>query len=154
MAEEKDLEEMTEEERKEHLKKVREEIEERTKEIREKAKIANEAMAEGKGKLKLEKPITAGDTEIEELVYDFNELSGLEFTEAMDSDMNAQQIFRITNKQALSLFAVAAAKQTPQLDKRDIIERIGMTDSVAATQIAILFFSASTRAGRMRISKK
>ena len=151
---EKDFSEMTEEEKKEHLKKVREEVEERTKEIREKAKIANEAMAEGKGKLKLEKPITAGDTEIEELVYDFNELSGLEFTEAMDSDMNAQQIFRITNKQALSLFAVAAAKQTPQLDKRDIIERIGMTDSVAATQIAILFFSASTRAGRMRISKK
>lgn len=152
--EEKSLTEMTEEERKAHLAKVREELEERTREIREKSKEANEALTEGKGKLELEKPIMAGDTEIKELVYDFTELSGLEYTEAMDSDMNASQIFRITNKQALSLFAIAAAKQTPQLDRRDIVERIGMTDSVAATQLAILFFSASTRAGRMRISRK
>ena len=72
----------------------------------------------------------------------------------MDSDPNAQQIYRITYRQALALFAKAASKQTDKIDMRDIIERMGMTDAVEAVQLATLFFSASTRAGRMRISKK
>lgn len=129
-------------------------VEAELQEIRDKVKVANEALKEGKGRLALETPITAGDTEITELVYDFTVLTGLEYTEAMDSDMNNPQLFKITSRQALALFAVAAAKQTPELDKRDIMERIGMTDSVAAVQLATLFFSASTRTSRLRISKK
>ena len=81
-------------------------------------------------------------------------LTGMEYTDAMDSDPNAQQIYKITDRQALALFAKAAAKQTDKVDMRDIIERMGMTDAVIAVQLATLFFSASTRAGRLRISKK
>ena len=123
-------------------------------ERKEKSRLANEAMKEGKGRLKLEKPILAGDEEVEELIYDFTDLTGTEYADAMDSDMNAQQIYRITYRQALALFAKAAAKQTERVDSRDIVERIGMTDAVEAVQLATLFFSASTRAGRLRISKK
>lgn len=130
--------------------KYKEQIEER----KERYKNAQEAMAEGKGRLELETPFLAGDEEIKELIYDFNELTGIEYTDAMDSDINAQQIYRITYRQALALFAKAAAKQTDKVDTRDIMERIGMTDAIEAVQLATLFFSASTRAGRLRISKR
>ena len=122
-------------------------------EIREKSKESLEAMREGKGRLKLEKPITAGDKEITELAYDFNDLTGVEYTMAMDSDMNARETFKITYRQSLALFAAAAAKHTEALDSRDIIEKIGMTDAVEGVQLATSFFVASTRAGRLRISK-
>lgn len=111
-------------------------------------------MSEGKGVLKLETPILAGDEDVTELIYDFNELTGIEYTDAMDSDPNAQQIFKITYRQGLALFAKAAAKQTERVDYRDILERIGMTDAATAVQLSTLFFSASTRAGQLRISKK
>lgn len=122
-------------------------------EIRAKSKESLEAMREGKGRLKLEKPITAGDKEITELTYDFNDLTGVEYTMAMDSDMNARETFKITYRQSLALFAAAAAKHTEALDSRDIIEKIGMTDAVEGVQLATSFFVASTRAGRLRISK-
>ena len=123
-------------------------------EIKQKSKEAQEAIREGKGRFRLETPIKAGDKEIDELVYDFTDLTGLEYTSAMDSDMNAREIFKITYRQGLALFAAAAAKHTELVDSRDIIERIGMTDAVEGVQLATLFFSASTRAGRLRISKK
>ena len=103
--------------------------------------------------MKLEKPITAGDKEITELAYDFNDLTGVEYTMAMDSDMNARETFKITYRQSLALFAAAASKHTEALDSRDIIEKIGMTDAVEGVQLATSFFVASTRAGRLRISK-
>lgn len=123
-------------------------------EIKRRSTEANSAIREGKGRLSLETPIKAGDTEITELVYDFNSLTGVEYTNAMDSDPNAMQIYKITYRQGLALFAAAAAKHTEKVDSRDIIERIGMTDAVEGVQLATLFFSASTRAGRLRISKK
>lgn len=123
-------------------------------EIRSRAQEANEALAEGKGKLHLEKPIALGDETIEDLVYDFTEMTGMEYIDAMDSDQYAQNVYKITGKQALALFAKAAAKQTSGLDTRDIMENIGITDTVEAVQLATLFFNASTRAGRLRISKK
>ena len=132
----------------------KEQLKERLEEIKAKNREANEAMSQGKGRLTLEKAILAGDEEVTELQYDFTELTGMEYTDAMDSDPNAQQIYRITYRQALALFAMAAAKQADRLHYRDIIERIGVTDAVEAVQLATLFFSASTRAGRMRISKK
>ena len=72
----------------------------------------------------------------------------------MDSDMNAENPFRVTRRQALALFAKAAAKQMQRIDMQDILAGLGMTDAVEAVELASLFFSASTRAGRMRISKK
>ncbi len=123
-------------------------------EIRQKQKESNEALMAGKGRLRLETPITAMDEEITELVYDFTELTGMEYVDAMDTDPNSINTFRSTYKQNLALFAQAAAKQTEGVDMRDIMEQIGVTDAVEGAQLAALFFNASTRAGRLRISKK
>ena len=146
--------EETPEEKKERMKKLQKQLKDNLEERRAKFREANEAMSEGKGRLRLEKPIMSGDEEITELAYDFNALTGMEYTDAMDSDSNAQQIYRITYRQGLALFATAAAKQSATLDRRDIMERIGVTDAVEGVQLATLFFSASTRAGQLRISKK
>lgn len=125
----------------------------RIEEMKQRAREANEAIKEGRGILKLEKPIRAGGEDVTELAYDFTKLTGLDYTSAMDSDQQANQIYRISSRQALALFAAAAAKETKQTDARDIIERIGMTDAVEGVQLATLFFTASANAGRMRISR-
>lgn len=151
---EKAMDEETPEERKKKIEELQNQLKERIEDRKQRSKIANEAMAEGKGRLALETPILSGDEEITELIYDFTELTGMEYADAMDSDPNAQQIYKITDRQALALFARAAAKQTDKVDSRDIMERIGMTDAVVGIQLATLFFSASTRAGRLRITKK
>lgn len=145
--------EETAEERKQRAEELKRQIEEITARRKEKGKEANEAIAAGKGKFKLETPILAGDEEIKELLYDFTEITGLEYADAMDSDPNAQQIYKITYRQGLALFAAAAAKQTDKVDTRDIISRMGATDAVKAVQLATLFFSASARAAHYRISK-
>lgn len=141
---------MTAEQRQE----LKKQFEARMEEVRARTKEAQEAMGQGKGRLRLEKPIQSGDEEITELVYDFTEMTGVEYTDAMDSDQNAVGNYRITYRQALALFAKAAAKQTERLDMQDILSKIGVTDAVEAVQLATLFFNASTRAGRLRISKK
>lgn len=117
---------------------------------------ALEVMKEGKGRLGLETPITAGDKEFTELAYDFTKLSGLEYTDAMDSDrnINARQIDGISSRQGLELFARAAAKEAEELDATDIVTRMGGTDAPVAVQLASLFFAASRRAGLKRIWKK
>lgn len=114
----------------------------------------NEAMRDGRGKLELKSPFSVGDTEITELEYDFNELTGLEYADAMDSDAKANTAYKVTYRQGLALFACAAAKQTPGVDMRDILEKLGAEDSVEAVQLGTLFFSMSTREGQLRISKK
>ena len=141
---------LTEEQRKE----MQQTWADRIKEVQARTKESQEAMSQGKGRLRLEKPIMSGDEEITELVYDFMEMTGVEYTDAMDSDQNATGTYRITYRQALALFAKAAAKQTERLDMQDILSKIGVTDAVEATQLATLFFNASTRAGRLRITKK
>jgi len=120
-------------------------------EIRKRREEAIEAMKTGKGILKLEMPFTSDDVEITELKYDFTALTGMEYADAMDSDTVTQQAFRITNRQALALFAIAAAKQTEHVDNTDIVQRMGVTDSIEAVRLAALFFQASVRAGEMRI---
>ena len=129
-------------------------VKERIEEYARRSKEAQEVMQAGKGRLKLENPITVGDNIIEELAYDFTDMTGIEYTSSMDGDPNAVQAFKITYRQGLALFATAAAKHTEGLDSRDIIEGIGMTDAVEGVQLATLFFNAATRAGRLRISKK
>lgn len=133
---------------------IQEQVKAQLEEIRRKQKESGEALREGKGRLRLEKPIKAMDEDIEELVYDFTELTGMEYADAMDIDPNSINTFRSTYKQNLALFAQAAAKQTPGVDMRDIMEQIGITDAVEGAQLAALFFNASTRAGRLRISRK
>lgn len=128
------------------------EFSERMEELRKKSQEANEAMGAGKGKLRLETTFQSGGKTVEELKFDFTALTGVEYTDAMDSDPNAGG-FRLTNRQALALFAKAAAKQTEGPDAKDIMENIGVTDAVEGVQLATLFFNASARAGRMRISK-
>lgn len=120
----------------------------------EKMREAGEIMASGRGVFRLERPIPADDREIAELSYDFMALTGEEYARAMDGDMDAQQIFKITYRQALELFAAAAAKQTEGVDSVNIIDGLGAADASQAVQLAMLFFTASTRAARMRISRK
>ena len=147
-------EEQAEIEKKPSMRQIEEMVIEQAKSRAEKIKEAKQVIGEGKGILHLEKPIKSGSGDVEELPYDFMALNGLELTDALDSSPSSQQIFGITNRQALALFAAAAAKQTESLDKRDILERIGGTDAVEAVQLATLFFRASSMAGQMRITKK
>lgn len=135
---------------------ARESLRAKTEAEKKRMEEALEAMKDGRGRLALETPLKGADREITELCYDFTELTGLEYTEAMDADPNAsaQQLYGISYRQALALFAAAAAKQTPELDMKDIVSRIGVTDAVEGVQLASLFFGASTRAGRKRISKR
>ena len=135
------------------VEKINELLRQKLSEKREKLRESDEAIREGKGVLKLETPIRAASEDIEELIYDFTDLTGMEYIDAMDTDPNAANAFKITNRQALALFAKAAAKKTDKVDMRDIIEQIGATDAVEGVQLAMLFFRASSTAGRMRISK-
>ncbi|MDO4620036.1 MAG: hypothetical protein Q4B09_05370 [Lachnospiraceae bacterium] len=139
---------------KEKFLEAQEKIAKKTEEIGTRVKEANEAIGAGKGILRLETPIEAGEEVITELPYDLTALTGMEYVDAMDSDPNTANAFRITYRQGLTLFAKAAAKQVDLLDTRDIQERLGVTDAVAGVQVATLFFNASTRAGRLRISKR
>ena len=111
--------------------------------------IVNKAAAAAKelykGSIKLISPIRAAGKDVDELHYDFTVLNGWDYVEAMDSDLNAKNIFKVTSKQALCLFAAAAAKQTPEVDVTDIKEKIGAADAAKAVQLATLFLITSTR---------
>ncbi len=99
-----------------------------------------------KGTLKLSAPIRAKSQDVTELQYDFSKLTGWEYVEAMDADASARNIFKISQKQALCLFAAAAGKVTPDVDATDIRERIGAVDALRAVQLATVFLITSTRA--------
>ena len=58
--------------------KQREERDKLIDEIKKKSEEANEAMREGKGRLKLETPILSRDQKIEEVIYDFTKLTGMD----------------------------------------------------------------------------
>lgn len=112
----------------------------------EKAETVKKAIKElYKGTLKLSKPIRAASEDITELHYDFTILTGWDYVDAMDSDTAAKNMFKITSKQALSLFAVAAAKKTDNVDAKDIKERIGVVDAAKAVQLATVFLVTSTK---------
>lgn len=108
-----------------------------------------------KGKLKLVKPIRDGEVEHDELVYDFNSLSGWELARALDNgDSRDPYAKNLTDTQAISLFAAAAGKCTKGLDARDIKDRMGPMDAIAAIRIAAIFFNGSLVAGSMRITNE
>ncbi len=116
-----------------------------------------------KGKITLFTPIRAAGKDITELRWNFRNLNGWEYANAMDCDMSGS-VFRITNRQALGLFAASAAKETTiknesgvdihPLDAQDIRERIGIDDCAKAVQVASVFFLASVREGNKRISNE
>ena len=102
-----------------------------------------------KGTLELATPIRARSKDVTALHYDFTRLTGWEYAEAMDSAPAARNVFVVTKKQAICLFAAAAAKVTPDVDAKDIKERIGLADAQRAVQVATLFLTTSAReAGR------
>jgi hypothetical protein len=106
----------------------------------------------GKGTLTLEVPIRSRGEDVKELRYDFTNLTGWEYANAMDGAMGGANVFQITSKQALLLFAATAGKETEGIDAVDIRERMGVTDTVKAVQLATIFFFAATRAGNSRIT--
>ncbi len=99
-----------------------------------------------KGTFKLSTPLRAGGKDVTELEYDFTKLTGWELVEAMDTDAGAKSVFKITQKQALCLFATAAGKMTDGVDATDIKDRIGAVDAMRAVQLATVFLTASARA--------
>lgn len=115
--------------------------------IREIKKTADELAAKlEKGEMKLLTPIRGGGKDIEALKYDFTKLTAWEYAEAMDSDAAAKDAFKMTKKQGIALFAAAVAKEMPELDARDVKERLGIKDGVQAVNLATVFFVSAQRA--------
>ena len=100
-----------------------------------------------RGKLKLIKPIRARSQDVTELNYDFCALTSEEMMKILDEDTTFANLFAISNKQAMALFAATAGAQTENVDATDILQRISAPDGVRAMQIAKLFYDASSRAG-------
>lgn len=106
-----------------------------------------------KGNMQLAVPIRASDKDITMLYFDFTKLTGWEFAQALDRDASGKtDAFRLTQMQALELFAAAAAKMTPDIDEEDIRRRMNIEDAVKAAQIAVSFFNFTSRAANARIT--
>ena len=107
------------------------------------------------GKFRLKTPIRDGETIYETLNYDFNALTARELAKAIDNGTTGRNdAFDMSDGQALSLFAAAAAKVTPGLDATDIFERMGAADGVAAIRVAAIFFRGTSLAGSLRFTKE
>ena len=114
-----------------------------------------------RGKLKLMRPIRAMGQDVTELQFDFCDLTSREMLEALDGVM-VNNMFAISNEQALALFAATAAKNAPMIDvgamkarlydAKDVMQ-ISAVDAVKAVQLAKLFYSASSQVGNQNISK-
>ena len=115
--------------------------------IREIKKTADELAAKlEKGEMKLLAAIRGGGKDIDALKYDFTKLTAWEYAEALDSDAAAKDAFKMTKKQGIALFAAAVAKEMPELDARDVKERLGIKDGVQAVNLATVFFVSAQRA--------
>ena len=106
------------------------------------------------GRMELTTPIEDGGNIVKELKWDFMALTGAEYCDALDRDTRAVNTFRLTNTQALNLFAAAAAKATGGLDAEDVRRGLSVRDTIKAAQLATIFFSASNRLGNLRIFGK
>lgn len=115
-----------------------------------------------RGTLKLMFPIKAADQDVKELPFDLCALGGAEIASALDSVL-VNNMFAITNEQALAVFALSAAKCAPVIereggykskmyDAKDIKSRISAVDSIKAVQLTKLFYNASTQEGNKNIS--
>lgn len=106
------------------------------------------------GVLPLKTPIQKNDKEYEKLKYDFSMITGWDYADAMDSDPRANNTFRISAKQALSLFALAVVRHSPEIPANAVKEQLSMEDSMNAIRLATSFFIASTRAASKRFMKE
>ena len=107
-----------------------------------------------KGEIRLAVPIRASGKDISTLTFDFTKLTGWEFAQALDRDASGKtDAFRLTQMQALELFAAAAAKMTPDIDAEDIRRRMGIEDAIKAAQIAVSFFNFTSQAANARITR-
>lgn len=104
-----------------------------------------------KGTLKLTFPLRAASADITELQYDFCDLTSLEMIEALDKD-SIINMFGISNRQALFLFAATAEKCNEKVDAMDVVYRLSAADVVKAVQLAKLFYAASFRAEKKNTS--
>ena len=115
-----------------------------------------------KGKMKLMVPFRAHSQDVKEIAFDFCALTGAEMMDALD-EVPVNNIFAITNAQAMALFAAAAEKCAPFVedggkltrlfDAKDIKNRLSSADFTAAMRMAKLFYNASGQAGNNNISK-
>ena len=107
------------------------------------------------GKMALAVPFLADDKEVKELDYDFQALTGMELADAMDKGAAGMggSAFRISSRQAMEVFAAAAAKCTDGVDAADIRRGLSSQDVIKAVQLATVFFVASSQAGNGRITK-
>lgn len=145
-----------------------EQDEEETEEENEEAKKEQENMTPAQqlreltsGKLILMQPFRAHSQDVTELPFDFCGLTTDEMMTALDS-VPVNNLFAISNQQAMALFAATAAKCAPKVegtkrrvyDERDIKRGMGAADAVKAVQLAKLFYNASSQAGGQNISKE
>ena len=115
-----------------------------------------------RGTLKLFQPIRAHGQDVKEIRFDFCALTGIEVMDALDSG-KVNNMFTISNGQAIALFAATAEKCAPMIeengrmtrlyDAKDVLARLSGADSVKAVQLAKLFYNASGQAGNNNISK-
>ena len=113
--------------------------------------FAEQAKKVAAGKLLLECPIKSGSDEYAEVAYDFSKITGWGYADAMDCDPGNTNLFRISPKQALTLFAAAVSMEMPGVSAMDVKEQMVIGDSMNAIRIATAFFVASTRAASKRI---
>lgn len=160
MAEEKRVEEMLDGKKAEEVQENGQEQGKKEMTPEERGQLLRETFS---GKIELMQPFMMRETEVKEIEYDFCKLNGDDLMDALDSAPGGG-MFQLSNKQALMLFAVAAEKCAPTVredntiirlyDKRDIKSKLGAADSVAAANVAKLFYRASNQAGSQNISKK
>ena len=98
------------------------------------------------GKLELAVPIRARGEDLHELEYDFLKLTGWEYAEAMDEDKDTRNVFVVSKKQAMSLFAAACAKCNKNIDAHDVKKQLSIMDAQRAVQVASLFLMLSAQA--------
>lgn len=115
-----------------------------------------------RGRLKLMQPFRAHSEDVTEVRFDFCSLTNEELMDALDS-APFNNVFAISNSQAMAIFCATAGKCAPTFtdedghksklyDARDVKKRMGPTDSVKAVQLAKLFYNASSREGGNNIS--
>ena len=115
-----------------------------------------------KGKMKLMVPFRAHSQDVKEIEFDFCALTGTDMMDALD-EVPVNNVFAITNAQAMALFCKAAEKcapliedggrQTKLFDGKDIRRGLSAPDFTAAMRLAKLFYNASGQAGSNNISK-
>ena len=102
-----------------------------------------------KGTLELAVPIRARSADVSVLHYDFTKLSGWEYVEAMDSDTASRNVFQVSKKQALALFAAAAAKQAPTMRKTSKRGSASLMRSVRFRWLRFFWYGRHRRPGRI-----